>query len=135
MAYTMTNPLCTLDDLKSALRLTDDTDDTRLCLAIDAASRQIENKCGRRFWQDASVNARTYVTSTPFLCEVDDFFDLTDLIVQTDPYGDGTWQQTWVNPTLAADGSLSGGDFQLEPLNGLNEGQLWPYTRIRDVRS
>lgn len=135
MAFNPTNPLCSLADLKSALRILDDQDDDRLNLAIDAASRQIENKTGRRFWQDSTTSARTFVCSTPFLVDIDDTFDLADLIVQTDPYGDGSWSVTWVNPTQAADGSLAGGDFQLEPLNGLSEGQPWPYERMRAVRA
>jgi hypothetical protein len=135
VSYTIQHGYCTLDDLKNMLRLTDDSDDERLSWAIDAASRMIENATGRRFYQDTTASARTFVPLTPFRMDVDDFFDLTDLVLQTDPAGDGTFTQTFNNPTLNADGSLTGGDFQLEPLNGLNEGQVWPYERILDVRS
>lgn len=145
MAFNPTNPLCSLQDLKSTLRITDDSDDDRLNLAIDAASRQIENKVGRRFWQDTTgTTGRTFIASTPFLADVDDFFlpagqtpgaAITGVTLQTDPYGDGSFGLTWQNPTYNADGSVDGGDFQLEPLNGLSEGQPWPFERIRAVRS
>ena len=135
MSFTISHGLCTLDDVKTMLRLEDDSDDERLSWAIDAASRMIENATGRRFWQDTVATARTFTPLTPFKMDVDDFMTLSGLIVQTDPAGDGSFSQTFNNPTLQADGSVTGGDFQLEPLNGLNEGQPWPYERILDVRS
>lgn len=135
MSFTISHGYCTLDQLKASLRMEDDGDDERLSWSIDAASRMIENYTGRRFWQDTTVSARTFVPLTPFRMDVDDFMTLTGLIVQTDPAGDGSFSQTFNNPTLNADGSVTGGDFQVEPLNGLNEGQPWPYERILDVRS
>lgn len=125
MAFTVTNGLCTLQDVKSALHLQDDVDDDRLNLAIDAASRQIEYKLKyRRFWQDTVASARTYIALSPFLCPVDDFMTTAGLVVKTDPYGDGSFAVTW-----------AAADYQLEPLNGLLEGSPWPYTKIRAVRS
>jgi hypothetical protein len=52
MSFTITNGLCALSDVKAALRVTDTQDDDRISLAIDAASRLIETRCNRRFWQD-----------------------------------------------------------------------------------
>jgi hypothetical protein len=52
MSFTITNGLCALADVKSALAITDTQDDDRISLAIDAASRLIETRCNRRFWQD-----------------------------------------------------------------------------------
>ena len=136
MAFNPTNPLCSLQQVKAALRLTaDDQDDDQLSYCIDAASRQVENFVGRRFYQDATVSARVYRAETPFLCLIDDFMTIAGLIVQSDPAGDGSFPNTWTNPTLNSDGSLTGGDFQLEPLNGLIQGQPWPYERFRPIRS
>lgn len=135
MAYIVAHPLCSLDEVKAMLRLTDDSDDDRINWAIDAASRMIENATGRRFYQDATTSARVFTPLTPFRMDVDDFMTISGLIVQTDPAGDGSFSQTFNNPTLNADGSVTGGDFQLEPLNALNEGQPWPYERILDIRS
>lgn len=57
MPFTITNGLCALTDVKAALRITDTTDDDRISLAIDAASRLIETECNRRFWQDPAPRA------------------------------------------------------------------------------
>lgn len=53
MPYTFTAPpICSLADVKTALRVIDNADDDRISLAIDSASRKIETHCHRRFWQD-----------------------------------------------------------------------------------
>ena len=52
MAFVISNGLCTLADVRSALHISDTADDDRLSLAIDSASRLIETRCNRRFWQD-----------------------------------------------------------------------------------
>ena len=52
MAFTITNGLCELSDVKSALNINDTNDDDRISLAIDASSRLIEAACDRRFYQD-----------------------------------------------------------------------------------
>lgn len=126
MPFTPTNPLCALSDVKAALRIAtgDTVDDDRLNLAIDAASRQIENVVERRFWQDSGVSARVYVATTPFLVEVDDFMDTTGLIVESLPYGVSGGSVVWASS-----------NYQLEPLNGIFMSQNWPYTKIRAVQS
>ncbi|MGH7721501.1 MAG: head-tail connector protein [Candidatus Dormibacteria bacterium] len=75
MPYAISNGLCSLGDVKAALRLTpnDTTDDNRIGLAIDAATRMIERTTMRRFWQDSAVSSRDYVAESPWLCPVDDF--------------------------------------------------------------
>jgi gp6-like head-tail connector protein len=122
--FTPTNPLCSLSDVKAALRISDTTDDDRLSLAIDAASRQIENLVERRFWQDATPSARVYVAMTPFLVEVDDFMTTTGLVVESMPYGVSGGSVIW-----------DAANYQLEPLNGIFMSQAWPYTKIRAVQS
>lgn len=75
MAYAVTNGLCSVGDVKAALRLgaNDTTDDSRIGLAVDAASRMIERATSRRFWADTALTARTFVADSPFLCPVSDF--------------------------------------------------------------
>jgi hypothetical protein len=125
MSFTITNGLCSLADVKAALRISDTADDDRISLAIDAASRQIEAKCDRYFHQDSGVSVRHFVSNTPWLVEVDDISTSTGLIVQTDYAGDGTFGTTW-----------SSADYQLEPVNGIMQGQTgWPSTKIRAIRS
>lgn len=121
---TTTNGLCSLSDVKTAMSIYDSTDDQRIELAINTASRMIEAACNRRFYQDGSATARTYVASTRICTLVDDISTTTGLIVKTDPGADGTFSQTWTTS-----------DYQLEPLNGVIDGQTWPYTTIRAIRS
>lgn len=125
MSFTITNGLCTLEDVKAALKLTDADDDDRLSLAIDASSRLIETECNRRFWADTEVSARRYVSNDPWLVEVDDISTTAGLIVKSDYAGDGTFSTVW-----------QAQDYQLEPVNGIMEGEAgWPTTAIRAIRS
>ena len=126
MPYTPTNPICSVADVKSALRITDTSDDDRVGLAVDAASRLIEEELGRKFWVDSTTSTRWYKSETPFLLMTHDFADTTDLVIATYPFGpaDGT-NVVW-----------TAADYQLEPLNGLSDaGTVWPYEQIRAVRS
>lgn len=120
----ITNGLCSLSDVKTAMSVYDSTDDGRIELAINTASRMIEAACNRRFYADANASARTYVATTHVLTLTDDISTTTGLIVKTDPGATGTFTETW-----------QAADYQLEPLNGIVDGQTWPYTQIRAIRS
>jgi hypothetical protein len=120
----ITNGLCSLSDVKGALRIADSMDDTRIEMAIEAASRLIEKECQRTFTQDANASARIYVASHSFLTLTDDISTTSGLIVKTDSAATGTFDQTWTSS-----------DYQLEPLNGRIQGEAWPYTQIRAIRS
>lgn len=121
---TITNGLCSLSDVKSAMNIYDSTDDSRLELAVEAASRMIEADCNRRFYQDANVSARLYQPLAGNLVLTDDISTTTGLLVKTDTGYDGSFTQSWAT-----------GDYQLEPLNGIVDGQAWPYTQIRAIES
>lgn len=90
--------------------------------AVAAANQRVESYCGRVFTKTATTGAtaRTYVPATWGGCDVDDFWETTVLAVKLDFGDDGTYETTWTNGT----------DFYLEPLNGLVNGQTWPYSRI-----
>lgn len=79
--------------------------------AINAASRAIDRHCGRRFWQDPTVQTKVYRPDDPYEADVDDISTTTGLIVKTDTAGDGTYATTWAST-----------DYQLEPLNADTEG-------------
>lgn len=117
-----TTTYCTLAEVKSALRITDNADDTALTRTIKAASRRIDQKCNRRFWIDDTVSARTYAIKTPMLVLVDDIATTTGLIVEIDTTGNGAWF------TLT-----NGSDYQLEPLNALAKG--FPVNTIRSLNT
>lgn len=117
-----TTTYCTLAEVKSALRITDNADDTALTRTIKAASRRIDQKCNRRFWIDDTVSARTYAIKTPMLVLVDDIATTTGLIVEIDTTGNGAW-----------DALVNGSDYQLEPLNALAQG--FPVNTIRSLNT
>lgn len=121
---TITNGLCSLSDVKQAMSIYDSTDDGRIELAVNTASRMIEAACNRRFYQDSVVSARTYLATTGGLVLTDDISTTTGLIVKTDDTATGTFGTTWAAT-----------DYQLEPLNAVIDGQAWPYTQIRAISS
>jgi hypothetical protein len=119
----ITNGYCTLDELKPELRipvLLDTTDDTRLEVAIAAASRQIDAHCGRFFWRDATVHTREFYANEYRRCEVDDISTVTGLIVQVDDDDDGVFETTLTQST----------DYILRPLNAFDRHPVWPYDEI-----
>jgi hypothetical protein len=114
----LTNPYCSLAELKAALRITDTVDDTLLELSIDSASRQIDGYTERRFY--SATATRIYAPQTSTICEIDDLVSITSLKTTSD--GENVFDVTWKTS-----------DYQLEPLNNLNGGLYSPYTRIRAV--
>ncbi len=119
------DPYATRTELKGRLGITDTNDDTRLDEALAAASRGIEDFTGRQFNQTTTASARVYYPDTCHLVRVHDLHTTTDLTVATDEGDDGTYETTW-----------STSDYQLEPLNGIEDGQTgWPYRKVRAVES
>jgi hypothetical protein len=123
----ITNGYCTLNDLKPELRITvgDIEDDTRLEVAIAAASRQIDGYCDRRFWQDATVAVREFYADNSRSCFVDDISTTTGLIVKVDDDDDGTFETTLTIGT----------NYILRPLNAADMVPVWPYNELALVDS
>lgn len=116
--------LCSLQDVKTAVGISDAVDDVRLSDAIESATAMIQDWCGRQFTQDANASARVYVAGRYDLVNVEDISTTAGLVVQTDPGADGTFSQTW-----------TAADYQLEPLNGIINGKTVPYNTIRAISS
>ena len=116
----ITNGYATLAELKTALNITDNVDDSRLELAIETASREIDNFTGRYFYN--SGTATRYFAADDYVnTAIDDLITITSL--ETASNLDKTFDVTW-----------TAADYQLEPLNGVVGGLTgWPYTRIRAV--
>jgi hypothetical protein len=113
----------TLPELKTRLGIDNTTDDAALTNALNSVSRHIEAYTSRQFNDAGSATARVYYPDACRRTAVDDFHTDTGLIVQTDDGDTGTFDTTWTSA-----------DFQLEPLNGLVDGQPgWPYNTIRAV--
>jgi len=73
------------------LALVDPTDNTMLEAVIEAASRAIDNLCGRHFY--AATETRYYTAADHNEVRVDDLLSVTTL--KTDTNGDDTYDTTW----------------------------------------
>jgi hypothetical protein len=107
-----------LTQVKAALRISDNVDDTLLEMAIESASRMIDGHAGRYFYSSGTAT-RIYAADDALICQIDDLAG-TAITLVTDPDADGTWADTWALV-----------DYQLEPVNGVVDGLTTPYTRIR----
>lgn len=112
------NGYCSLNELKAALRITDNIDDALLELCIESASRDIDGACERVFYKTTGAT-RVYVPTDSFLVETDDIVSVTTLKTSS---GGVNFDITW-----------TANDYQLEPLNGQAGGIVSPATKIRAI--
>lgn len=89
---------CTLNQVKAALRLTDNIDDTLIENSIEAASRRIDGYCGRFFYKTEPTAVRLFAFDS-FRLPVNDISSTAGLEVKLDNNGDGTYEQTLVLDT------------------------------------
>jgi hypothetical protein len=114
------NGYATLNELKTALRIQDSVDDGLLELALESASRLVDEYTMRNFY-NAGTATRVFVPSDDYVVPIDDAISVSTVAVST--LLNKTFDQTWT-----AD------DYQTEPLNGVVDGfSGWPITRIRAV--
>lgn len=73
---------------------------------IDAASRDIDEKCGRRFWVDLTATTRVYRPQESGMAWVDDISSTSGLVIETDDNDDGEFETTWEST-----------DYELQPDN------------------
>lgn len=88
----MANEYAEIALLKKALGISDDARNDLLNAALEAASRSIDDHCGRRFYLDEAASQRVYrpdsrVADDLFL--VDDIGSTDDLVVETGNSVDG----------------------------------------------
>jgi len=114
----ITNGYCTLTELKAALRITDNTDNTLLENAIEGASRRIDSYCGRYFFQQ-NATVKVFARNELQVFLRDDLVSITTL--STDDAGDQTFSTTWTANT----------DYALEPYDATLLGI--PYYRVTAV--
>lgn len=120
---TLTNVYASEDDLRASLGV--DASATifsplRVEMALNAASRQIDTHCGRRFWQDAAVTAREYRAEASAYLEVDDISTAIGVVVKLDTAADGTFATTLTVGT----------HYVLEPLNAQDATPYRPYDTV-----
>jgi hypothetical protein len=107
-----------VSQIKGALRIIDNVDDTLITLAANAATDLISGYCGRDF--NSTTATRLFAPHENYVLEINDLVTLTTL--KTSTLGDGNFDVTWAAK-----------DYQLEPLNGYTGGLAQPFTRIRAV--
>ena len=114
----MTNPYASLSQVKAALRITDSVDDSLLEMAIESASRLIDGYTYRYFY-NAGTAVRNFAAEDSYLVNIDDLVSISELKT-TDEIGSEytTWNAT---------------DYQLQPVNGKQDGLNIPYTSILAV--
>jgi hypothetical protein len=114
----ITNGYATLAQVKGALRITDSVDDSLLEMAIESASRLIDGYTYRYFY-NAGTAVRNFAAEDSYLVNIDDLVSISELKT-TDEIGSDytTWLAT---------------DYQLQPVNGKQDGLNIPYTSILAV--
>lgn len=117
----------TAERLRRRVGADDPGEDDLFTPALVAASRLIDEWCGRRFWQDdLPVTARTIVPVDRYWLDLGgwDISTATGLLISTDTNDDGVY-----------DTSLTvGTHFQTGPLSGYSpSGEAWPITRLRVI--
>src|SRR5215471_5715920 len=114
---------CSVEELKSRLGITDTADDLELQLAVEAASRSVDEVTRRYFWRGTAT--RTYIPESIYYQSTDDLVSVTALAVDRD--GDGVYEETWTQGT----------DYQLQVapgrFNPAAKGESWPYTGFNIV--
>lgn len=99
----MSTLYCQPEEVQERLGIDDSQDQAVVTAVCEAASRQIDGWCGRRFYQDTTVVVREFYAQTPYLCDLLDQPDegpateistTTGLIVKTDTALDGTFATT-----------------------------------------
>lgn len=117
----LVNPYCAVEDVRAALGdSAAKLDQALIERAVNAASRAVDEWCGRKFWLAPSATARTYRPEDAGLLLVDDIGSAAGLQVRTDPGLDGSWSALW---TLDA-------DFLLGPENADADGGAFAWWRI-----
>jgi len=107
-----------LEEFKTTLEMAAETfADADITIALSAASRGIDEMCGRRFYPDAdAAQVRYYSPWRSDSLLIDDVITITSL--KTDDSGDGTFENTWTLNT----------DYVRQPLNAVAD--LEPWTQL-----
>lgn len=124
------NAYATLPELKDSVSVgvTDTSLDRLFEMSLNAASRQIDEHCGRPhgFWQDATVVTRVYSPEDMWCCPIPDSISTTTgLVVKVDTGLNGGYATTLTINT----------DFRLTPPNALLDGRAFDDIRLLSTGS
>lgn len=112
--------------------ITDSARDDLLNAAIEAASRSVDDFCGRRFALDATATARVYNPAGRLYYDefiVDDIGSTTGLVVETGNASDG-----WTAVTTSIETSPDNAIVQGDSITGLVNLDGWAFGRNDRVR-
>jgi len=116
-------PYATVDQMKSWRGVTDSADDVRFSLAIEAASRAIDQRCGRQFGLVDAAEARDFSAwrdrDVGWFASIDDLMTTAGWALELDTNGDGAYE------------SVATSDLQLWPHNAASELEPWREVRWR----
>lgn len=118
----ITNGYCTLNELKSALRIptADTVDDSLLEMAVESASRAVDTYTNRYFY-NAGTAIRYFVADSSFYTVIDDAITITEVATADDL--DSNFSTIW-----------NSANYQKEPLNNISGGiSGWPTTALRAI--
>lgn len=122
MAY---QPYATLAELAEQVNSDRSSDLTGLERALSTATDEVTSICGRRFWRDDAVSAKTFPVNHHVWAWVADISTDVGVIVETDTSDDGSFGTTWAAT-----------DWELGPANGEVGGLTgFPYSKITAVGS
>jgi hypothetical protein len=113
----------TTAQIKAALRVTDNLDDSLIGMAGSAASELIDAYCGRTFGQSAGTVTRYYSAHKSNHVEIDDMA-AAPVFVKYSANRDGNYDTT-----------IDAANYTLLPSNGLIDGLAWPYTAIQTINT
>lgn len=121
----ITNGYATLAEVKASLRITDSVDDTLLELAIESASRSIDEFAGRVFYSQGTA-VRYFAAESAEYVAIDDLITISELA--TTGTNANVFDVVWTGYNNGAPV-----DYQLEPLNNsaATDGVVQPVTGIR----
>jgi hypothetical protein len=111
----------TAEELAAFVRVNDSAD-ARLVLSISAASRTVDQHCGRQFGQVAAPEVRYYRprwdrAARQWVVDVDDVMTQTGMVVEVDTAGDRTW-------------SAEVDDYVVTPYNAAAKARPWTQIRV-----
>ncbi|MFE7797063.1 head-tail connector protein [Nocardia sp. NPDC057440] len=118
----MGDPYVTRAQLKQHLGIKDSdaSKDDLLDIALDSASREIENHCERQFNQVGTASARVYPVIGRDLVLVDDIYTMDGFEIRIGEVGSGFGS------------ALSSDLFEVRPINGVVNGVPgWAFSRIK----
>lgn len=116
----MAHEYASIGELLSWETVADTDDNPSMAIALEAASRQIDRYCGRRFWLDDTATPRYFSPLRDGSVPVADIGDAAGVLVAVDQGANGSYWQAWTVDV----------DFFLAPRDAAAAGEPWTELRF-----